>query len=153
MPAYWTPVAAAAKASPPAGPYSPAVKVGNLLFVSGQTPRDPVTGDVGVANIQAQTRRTLSNLESVLEACGASLADVCAVTVHLADENDWGAFNEVYREFFREPYPARTVVGAQLRGILVEVTAIAALGGAQAALAGGPVLRGGGGGRPDMTII
>jgi 2-iminobutanoate/2-iminopropanoate deaminase len=109
----------------PAGAYSPAVRAGDLLFVSGQVPRDPRTGQVEGADVVAQSRRVLENLRLVLEAGGARLNDVISVTVYLADENDWATFNEVYRAAFRPPYPTRTVVGAQLRGVLVEVSAIA----------------------------
>lgn len=127
----------------PAGPYTPAVRAGNLLFVSGQTPRDPVTGEVGHAEVRLQARRTLYNLKAVLRAGGASMEDVVSVTVYLADENDWDAFNEVYREFFSEPFPTRTAVGCQLRGILVEVSAIAMVD------ASGSTAKGF---RPDMTL-
>jgi len=76
-----------------------------------------------------QTRRTMRNLERVLAAGGATLRDVVSVTVHLADEGDWGAFDATYREFMTPPFPTRTVVGARLRGILVEITAIAWVSG------------------------
>ncbi len=122
-----------------------------MVFVSGQTPRDPVTGDVGHAEIQVQARRTLHNLKTVLTAAGASLDDVVAVTVYLADENHWTEFNEVYKEFFKEPYPTRTAVGCQLRGILVEVNAIAVTDGGGAP-ATGPGTAGSKGFRPDMTL-
>jgi 2-iminobutanoate/2-iminopropanoate deaminase len=110
---------------PPVGAYSPAVRAGNLVFVSGQVPRDPRTGRIGEGDFAAQTRRTLDNLRVVLEGAGATLDDVTAVTVYLADIGHWEAFNAIYRETFRAPYPTRTVVGAQLRGFLVEVSAIA----------------------------
>ena len=123
----WTPVSLPADCLPPAGPYSPAVRAGDLLFVSGQVPRDPRTGAVEGGDVTAQARRTLANLRLALEAAGATVDDVVSVTVYLADENDWGAFNEVYRETFSPPYPSRTVVGARLRGVLVEVSAVASL--------------------------
>lgn len=113
---------------PPAGPYSPAVRAGPFVFISGQVPRDPRTGEAAGGGITGQTRQVLTNLRRALEAAGASIEHVVQVTVYLADEQDWGAFNEVYREFFRPPYPTRTVVGAGLRGILVEVNAVAYLG-------------------------
>jgi 2-iminobutanoate/2-iminopropanoate deaminase len=103
--------------------------VGNLLFVSGQVPRDPVTGELAGDDIETQTRRTMQNLQRVLHAGGATLQDVVSVTVHLADEGDWGAFDRTYREFMTPPFPTRTAVGARLRGIKVEITAIAAVGG------------------------
>ncbi len=121
----WTPIHLPPDCAPPAGPYSPAVRAGELLFISGQVPRNPRTGDIEGADVKHQARRTLENLCMVLAAAGAAVDDVVSVIVYLADENDWGAFNEVYREFFRPPYPSRTVVGAQLRGILVEVSAVA----------------------------
>lgn len=113
---------------PPAGPYSPAVRAGPFLFVSGQVPRDPRTGKPVTGNVTAESRQVLENLRGVLEAAGARLSDVVSVTVYLSDENDWAAFNEVYRETFQPPYPSRAVVGARLRGILVEVSAVAYLG-------------------------
>jgi reactive intermediate/imine deaminase len=126
----WTPVRLGADVPPPKGAYSPGVRAGDLLFVSGQVPRDPRTGAlVGGDDVQAQTRQTLDNLAAVLAAAGATLADVVSVTVHLAHTDDWAAFDAVYRERFSAPFPTRTVVGAALRGILVEVTAVAWLGG------------------------
>ena len=113
-------------APPPKGAYSPAVRVGDLLFVSGQVPRDVHTGELLGHDIRAQSRGVLGNLRRVLEAAGANLDDVVSVTVYLSDPEDWEAFNEVYRETFTPPYPARAVVGAGLRGILVEVSAVAA---------------------------
>lgn len=121
----WTPVVLPAEFRPPAGAYSPAVRAGNLIFVSGQVPRDPRTGQTLDGDIREQTRTVLDNTERVLAAAGASLDDVVSVTVYLADMDDWEAFNEVYRTVFRRPYPTRTTVGAELRGILVEVSVIA----------------------------
>lgn len=115
----------------PAGAYSPGVHTANnsrLLFVSGQTPRNPATGKIEGVTIEEQTRVTLTNLERILTAGGATLRDVVSVTVYLADENDWGTFDALYRTVFSPPYPTRAVVGAQLRGILVEISAIAAVG-------------------------
>jgi 2-iminobutanoate/2-iminopropanoate deaminase len=89
-------------------------------------PRDVRTGELLGDDIESQAHAVLGNLRRVLETAGATLDDVVAVTVYLADPDDWGAFNDVYRETFTAPYPSRTVVGARLRGILVEVTAIAA---------------------------
>ena len=126
---HWTPVVLP-DLPPPAGAYSPGVRTANnsqLLFVSGQTPRDPSTGQIVGASFEEQTRITLANLERILRSGGASLHDVVSVTVYLADENDWGAFDAIYRTVFQPPYPTRAVVGAQLRGILVEISAIAAL--------------------------
>jgi 2-iminobutanoate/2-iminopropanoate deaminase len=121
----WEPTGSAPGAPKPAGAYSPAVRAGNLLFVSGQVPRHPDTGQIVGTDVRTQSRQVLENLSAVLRASGAALSDVVSVTVYLADENDWGAYNEVHTTFFDSPYPARAVIGAQLRGILVEVSAIA----------------------------
>ncbi len=121
----WTPVTLGPDFPPPAGPYSPAVRAGQFLFVSGQVPRDPRTGELLGATIEEQSAATLANLRRVLETAGASLADVVSVTVYLADEDDWGAFNGVYKSVFAAPYPSRTVVGAGLRGVRVEISAVA----------------------------
>ena len=129
----WTPIPLPPDVPTPKGAYSPGVRFGDLLFVSGQVPRDARTGDLLGDDIRTQSRGVLANLRRVLEAGGASLDDVVAVTVYLADVDDWGTFNEVYRETFSPPYPTRTVVGAQLRGILVEVNAVAARPGASRA--------------------
>lgn len=125
----WTPVTLGADVPPPKGAYSPAVRAGDLVFVSGQVPKNPTTGVVEGATIQEQTRRVLENLREVLVAAGATLDDVVSVTVYLADERDWDAFNAEYKQTFQPPYPARAVVGAGLRGVLVEISAIAALRG------------------------
>jgi 2-iminobutanoate/2-iminopropanoate deaminase len=124
----WTPVTLGDDVLPPAGPYSPAVRAGEFVFVSGQVPKDPMTGALVGQTIEEQTRQTLSNVRRALEAAGASIADVVSVTVYLADEDDWGAFNGVYTTLFSRPYPSRTAIGAKLRGVLVEVSAVAWLG-------------------------
>ena len=124
----WTPVTLGADYPPPAGAYSPAVRAGDFVYVSGQVPRDPRTGELLGATIEEQSRATLANLRRVLEAAGATLADVVSVTVYVADENDWGAFNAVYKTVFEAPYPSRAVIGASLRGIRVEISAVAFLG-------------------------
>lgn len=114
---------------PPKGAYSPAVRAGDFVYVSGQVPRDPETGAlIGEGDVREQTRATLANVARVLAAAGATLADVVSVTVHLADAGDWAAFDGAYRELFAPPYPTRTAVGAELRGILVEITAVAYVG-------------------------
>ena len=127
MPA-WTPVHLPPDIPAPKGPYSPAVRAGGFVYVSGQVPRDPGTGALAGDDVATQTRMTLSNLQRVLEQAGASLADVVSVTVYLAHADDWDAMNTVYREMFRAPYPTRTTVGAELRGILVEISAVAYVG-------------------------
>lgn len=108
----------------PTGPYSQAIRAGGLVFVAGQRPQDPVTGQIA-DGVAAQARQVLQNVRSVLEEAGCTLDDVVKVTVHLADLRDFDTFNGVYREFFAEPYPARTTVGSSLRGILVEIDVIA----------------------------
>ena len=110
----------------PAGPYSQAIRAGDLVFVAGQRPQDPVTGQM-TDGIGAQTGQVLQNVRSVLEAAGCTLADVVKVNVYLADLRDFDTFNAVYREFFSEPYPARTTVGSALRGMLVEIDVIASV--------------------------
>lgn len=120
----WTPVILP-NVPAPAGAYSPGVRAGNLLFVSGQTPRDPATGQIVGESIEEQTRVTLTNVERILTTAGASLSQVVSVTVYLSDDDNWGRFNEVYKTVFSAPYPTRAVVGAELRGILVEISAIA----------------------------
>jgi 2-iminobutanoate/2-iminopropanoate deaminase len=123
----WQPVTLGAGFPPPKGAYSPGVRAGDLLFVSGQVPRDPRTGEDVGGDVVAQSRRALDNLRLVVEAAGGTLDDVVSVTVYLAHDDDWEAFNGVYRDTFRPPYPARAVVGAGLRGMLVEVSAVARL--------------------------
>ena len=92
------------------GPYSQAVRAGQLLFVSGQVPLDPATGQIVSGDIAAQTRRVFDNLGAVLKAGGRSFADVVRTTVFLADMNDFAAVNEVYGQYFSEPFPARATV-------------------------------------------
>jgi 2-iminobutanoate/2-iminopropanoate deaminase len=128
MPA-WIPVRLPADVPPPKGPYTPAVRAGDFIYVSGQVPRDPISGELAGDDVATQTRKTLSNVQRVLEQAGASLADVVSVTVYLAHADDWGAMNEVYAEMFHPPFPTRTTVGAELRGILVEISAVAYVSG------------------------
>ena len=111
------------------GPYSQAVKAGNLLFVSGQIPMDPATGEAVEATIQAQTTRSLSNLKAILEQAGGSLDNVVKTTVFLKDMNDFAEMNKVYQSFFQSDCPARSAVQvAKLpKDVLVEIEAIAAL--------------------------
>jgi 2-iminobutanoate/2-iminopropanoate deaminase len=112
----------------PLGAYSPGVRAGPLLFIAGQTPRNPATGTIVGDDTVTQTRQVLTNLAGVLSAAGGSLANLVAVTVHLADVAEWGDFDRAYREVMRAPFPTRTVVGSSLRGIRVEISAIAWLG-------------------------
>ena len=112
------------------GPYSQAVKVGNLLFVSGQIPLDPQTGQLVSGDIRAQTRQVLTNLAAILTAAGSSLALVAKTTVYLKDLGEFTAMNEVYAGFFGENPPARaTVEVARLpRNAAVEIDLIAEIG-------------------------
>ena len=118
------------KAPAAIGPYSQAVRSGGFLFCSGQIPLDPATGKMVEGGIEAQTERVLRNLDAVLEAGGASLAEVVKTTVYLADLSDFPAMNAVYGKFFPENPPARaTVQVAKLpAGALVEIDAIAKTG-------------------------
>lgn len=90
------------------GPYSQAIEAGSFVFVSGQLPIDPVTGQFVGDDIRELTRRSLTNIRNILSAAGLSMADVVKTTVMLADMNDFPAMNEVYGEFFSEPFPARS---------------------------------------------
>jgi len=92
------------------GPYSPAVRTGQLLFVSGQVALDPATGNMVDGGIAEQTRRVLDNIGALLIAGGRSFADVVRTTIFLADMNDFAAVNEIYGQYFKEPYPARATV-------------------------------------------
>lgn len=121
----WQPITLGGDVPAPAGAYSPGTRAGRMIFVSGQTPKDPRTGVVEGNDVTSQTRKTLDNMRAILEAGGASFRDVVMVTVYLADESHWGEFNAVYKTIFEPPYPARAVVGAGLRGILVEISAVA----------------------------
>ena len=116
--------------APPAiGPYSPALRVGHLLFLSGQIPLDPATGQLVEGGIRAETRRVLDNMGALLSAGGADFANVVRTTIFLADMNDFATVNEIYATYFSEPYPARvTVQVARLpRDARIEIDAIAAL--------------------------
>src|SRR5947207_2752309 len=124
----WQPVLLGGNVPPPAGAYSPAVRAGGFVFVSGQIPRDPVTGELVGDHVESQTRQVLANVQRALEAAGASLADVVSMVVYLADIDDWGRFNSVYKEVMSAPYPTRTAVGANLRGITIEISAVAYVG-------------------------
>jgi 2-iminobutanoate/2-iminopropanoate deaminase len=116
-------------APPPKGPYSPAVRAGPFVYVSGQVPRDPITGELVGDDVATQTRQTLSNVQRLLVQAGASMSDVISVTIYLANVDDWGTMNSVYTDFFARPFPSRTAIGAELRDILVEISAIAYVGG------------------------
>ena len=107
------------------GPYSSALKVGNMLFVSGQIPVNPATGEVPEA-ITAQADQSLKNLKALVEEAGYSLADVVKTTVFLADIADFAAINEVYAQYFATPYPTRSCVAVKdlPKGVGIEIECI-----------------------------
>ena len=109
------------------GPYSQAVKTGNLVFVSGQLPIDPATGTFAGDDIASQTRQSLNNVKAILEEAGYGLSDVVKTTVLLAEIADFAAMNAVYAEFFTENCPARAAFAVKdlPKGALVEIEAIA----------------------------
>ena len=111
------------------GPYSQGIKAGNTVYVSGQIPIDPATGEFAGEDIAAQTRQSLTNIREILKAGGADMSHVVKTTVLLKDIADFAAMNEVYAEFFTEPYPARAAFQAAAlpKGALVEIEAIAVL--------------------------
>lgn len=111
------------------GPYSPGVRVGNLLFLSGSIPLDPATGQVVAGDIAAQTARALDNIVALLRAAGADTSQVVRTTVFLTDLSEFAAMNDVYGRYFTEPFPARsTVQVARLpRDVKVEIDVIAVL--------------------------
>ena len=108
------------------GPYSQALRTGNMMFVSGQIPVDPATGKMA-DTIEEQAKQSLTNLKNILEAEGLSLSNVIKTTVYLADLNDFAKVNEVYAGFFEAPYPARSCVqvAAIPKGAGVEIECIA----------------------------
>ena len=117
------------KAPAAIGPYSQAIQIGQLLFTSGQVPSDPETGAIVEGGIQEQARQSLNNIKAILNAAGTNMGAVVKTTVFLQDMNDFAAMNEVYAQFFQEPYPARSAVQvARLpKDVLVEIEAIAQL--------------------------
>lgn len=117
------------KAPAAIGPYSQAIKVGNMVFASGQVPIDPATGAFVAGGIKEQTRQSLTNAKAILEEAGTSLTKVVKTTVFMADMADFAAMNEVYAEFFEQPYPARSAVAVKAlpKGALVEIECIAEL--------------------------
>jgi 2-iminobutanoate/2-iminopropanoate deaminase len=111
------------------GPYSQAIKAGNLLFVSGQVPIDPASGQIVAGDIAQQTRRVFENIGAILGAAGLSFDAVVRTTVYLADMNEFAAMNEVYATYFSAPAPARATVQVSRlpRDARVEIDAIATL--------------------------
>ena len=115
------------KAPAAIGPYSQAIEANGFVYASGQLPIDPATGEFP-EGIKAQTRQSLTNAKAILEAAGLSMKNVVKTTVLLADIADFGAMNEVYAEFFSEPFPARSAFAVKSvpKGALVEIECIAA---------------------------
>lgn len=115
------------------GTYSQAVLAGNTLYVSGQIPLDPATGELVQGDIAARVRRCFQSLEAILEAAGGSVAEVVKVTVYLTDLSVFPVVNQVMSELFEAPYPARAAVqvAALPRGVDVEVDAVALLGASE----------------------
>jgi acetolactate synthase I/II/III large subunit len=114
----------------PIGPYSPGVKAGNAIYVSGQGPIDPKTGQFVLGSLEEQARLTFNNVKAIVEAGGATLADVTSVNVHLSDLSDFQKMNAVYLEFFPANFPARTTVGSELlEHISIEVDCVAVIPG------------------------
>lgn len=108
--------------------YSQAIVHGSTLYLSGQAALDPATGDIVAGDIRAQVEMALQNLLTVAAAAGAGAGDALRVNVHLADLDDFEAFDEVYRRYFSDPYPTRVTVGcALIPGLLIEIDAIFAL--------------------------
>ncbi|MCG2870930.1 MAG: RidA family protein [Sulfolobales archaeon] len=118
------------KAPRPIGPYSQAIKLGNLLFVSGQIPIDPATNEVAKGGIKEQTERVLENVKAILEAANMTLDDVVMAFVYLSDMADFPQFNEVYSRYFKERPPARVTVAVKSlpRDVKVEIAVIAGRG-------------------------
>ena len=111
------------------GPYSQAIKVGNLIYTSGQIPIDPATGALVAGGIKEQTRQSLLNVQAILKEAGLSMSSVVKTTVFMADMNDFADMNAVYAEFFTEPYPARSAVAVKAlpKGALIEIEVVAAV--------------------------
>lgn len=115
------------KAPAAIGPYSQAIRVGNLVYTSGQIPIDPATGAFVEGGIKEQTRQSLTNVRAILAEAGLAMSDVVKTTVFMADMNDFAEMNGVYAEFFAEPYPARSAVAVKTlpKGALVEIEVVA----------------------------
>ena len=115
------------KAPKAIGPYSQAIETGGLVFVSGQLPVNPSTGEFAEGGIKEQTRQSLTNAQQVLQAAGTDLSRVVKTTVFLSDMDNFGAMNEVYAEFFSQPFPARSAIAVRTlpKGALVEIECIA----------------------------
>ena len=119
----------AAGAAKAIGPYSPALKIGNLLFLSGSIPLDPVSGQLVEGGIKEQTTRVLENIKALLAAAGADFSHVVRTTVFMIDLGEFAAMNEIYASYFSAPYPARSTVQVVKlpRDVKVEIDLIAVL--------------------------
>jgi 2-iminobutanoate/2-iminopropanoate deaminase len=119
----------AAGAAKAIGPYSPALKVGNLLFLSGSIPLDPVSGQLVDGGIKEQTTRVMENIKALLAAAGAGFNHVARTTVFMVDLGEFAAMNEIYSSYFTAPYPARSTVQVVKlpRDVRVEIDVIAVL--------------------------
>ena len=109
------------------GPYSQAIEANGMIFASGQIPIDPATGQFVEGGIQEQTRQALTNARNILQAAGTDMENVIKTTVYLSDINNFAAMNEVYAQFFTEPFPARSAVAVKdlPKGALVEIEVLA----------------------------
>ena len=114
----------AGNAPAPAGPYSHAVVAGGFVYVSGQGPIQPETGEMP-DSFEEQVRQTLNNLKTILEAAGSGLDRVVKINAYITDLTRFSQFNEVYKEFFQDAPPARTTVATALLGMLVEIDCVA----------------------------
>lgn len=110
----------------PKGPYNQGIIAGNTIYVAGQGPIDPQTGQVVIGTLEEQAALTFENIRAILKAGGFSMGDVVKVTAYLTDLSDFGKYNKVYKMYFTEPYPARATVGCQLlMHTFIEVDCIA----------------------------
>lgn len=112
------------------GPYSQAIEVNGFVYASGQLPIDPATGAFPEGGVKEQTRQSILNVKAILEEAGLALSNVVKTTVYLADMSDFAAMNEVYSQFFAQPFPARSAIAVKAlpKGALVEVEVVAARG-------------------------
>lgn len=112
------------------GPYSQAIEVNGFVYASGQLPIDPATSAFPEGGVKEQTRQSILNVKAILEEAGLALSNVVKTTVYLADMGDFAAMNEVYSQFFAQPFPARSAIAVKAlpKGALVEVEVVAARG-------------------------
>lgn len=112
------------------GPYSQAIEVNGFVYASGQLPIDPATGAFPEGGVKEQTRQSILNVKAILEEAGLALSNVVKTTVYLADMGDFAAMNEVYSQFFAQPFPARSAIAVKAlpKSALVEIEVVAARG-------------------------